>query len=318
MNTTTECRHSLEQSTPITTALKFSVVTPLRQWVESFLRAKAAEQVSKNTIHFYGANLKVFLAWSEGQGIQRLEDITPDALRNFMLWLKDTGHNVGGIHGFYRTLRTLFRWYLVEVEPENWRCPTERVKAPKLVDEPLEAVSLSDVEVLYRSASGKMAARDRAILLVLADSGLRASELTSLDLQDVDVWSGSISVRCGKGGKSRTVFIGQRTRRALRLWLKQRSNVGSALFTSNEGTRLRYFGLRQVVKRLSAKASIKPPSLHSFRRCFAINFLRNNGDLLSLSRLLGHAGLSLLSRYASQSTDDLAIQHASHSPIDRL
>jgi site-specific recombinase XerD len=306
-----------KQSTPLITSTEFTVITPLVEWADTFLRAKQAEQVSRNTIHFYGANLKNFLSWCDSQFVRTVEELTADHLRMFLLRLKETGHNPGGIHGHYRTIRTFLRWYAVEVEPEGWRNPCERVKAPRLVDEPLAAVSLEDVERLFKAASGNMASRDQAAVLVLADSGLRAAEFLALNIDDIDGFTGEIRVKHGKGKKSRTVFIGKRTRRALRSWLKQH-DTGAALFTSDEGTRLTYSGLRQTVRRLSVKAGIPYPPIHSFRRCFAINFLRSGGDLLSLQRLLGHSDLSLLGRYAKQNTDDLAIAHSAHSPVDRL
>jgi site-specific recombinase XerD len=305
----------IKQSTPLLVATEYKVITPLAEWATTFLRAKQAEQVSRNTIHFYQANLKVFLAFCDSQYIKRMEDVTADTLRAFLLWLKEEGHNPGGIHGHYRTVRTFLRWYEVEVEPEGWRNPCEKVKAPRLADEPLPAVSLEDVEKLYKATSGNMASRDRAAVLVLADSGLRAAEFLGLNVDDVDSFTGEIRVKHGKGSKSRTVFIGKRTRRAVRAWIKQR-RTGLALFTSDESTRLTYGGLRQIIRRLSVKAGIPQPPIHSFRRCFAINFLRAGGDLLSLQRLLGHSGLSLLGKYAKQNTEDLQRAHGEHSPMD--
>ena len=260
---------------------------------------------------------RLIITWCNSQFVRTVEELTADHLRMFLLWLKEEGHNPGGINGFYRTLRTFFRWYAVEVESEGWWNPCEKVKAPRLADKSLPAISLEDVEKLYKGASGNMASRDRAVVLTLADSGLRAAEFLALNTDDVDGFTGEIRVKHGKGKKSRTVFIGKRTRRALRLWLKQH-DTGAALFTSDEGSRLTYSGLRQIIRRLSVKAGVPYPPVHSFRRCFAINFLRAGGDLLSLQRLLGHSGLTLLGRYAKQNTDDLAIAHGAHSPIDRL
>jgi site-specific recombinase XerD len=308
-----------EQRTIQIVATEYKVVTPIRQWADTFLRAKQAEGLARGSIRFYAENLKNFLVWCDGQYIKQAEDLTAEHLRMFLLRLKDEGHNSGGVHAAFRSTRAFLRWYAVEVEPEGWRNPCDKVKAPRLADVPLPAASLDDVEKLYRAASGKMGGRDRAVVLVLADSGLRAAELLALNVEDVDGFTGEIKVRCGKGGKSRTVFVGRRTRRALRAFMRQCDNLGPPLFTSSEGgARLRYPGLRQIIRRLSVKAHISQPPIHSFRRCFAINFLRSGGDLLSLSRLLGHSGLSLLARYANQNTADLQRVHMEHSPIDRM
>jgi integrase/recombinase XerD len=308
-----------EQRTIQIVATEFKVVSPIAEWAETFLKAKRAEGLAKGSIRFYAESFKSFLSFCDLRCVRQVEEVDADTLRAFLLWLREQGHNPGGIHGHYHSVRAFLRWYAVEVEPEGFRNPCDRVKAPKLVDIPLPAVELETVERLCRAASGAMATRDRAILLTLADSGVRAAELLALDLEDVDSFTGEMRVRCGKGSKSRTVFVGRRTRLALRAYLKQRDILSEALFLSSEGgARLRYPGLRQVVRRLSQRAGLpKPPPIHSFRRCFAINFLRNGGDLLSLSRLLGHSGLSLLARYANQNVDDLQRAHASHSPIDR-
>jgi integrase/recombinase XerD len=274
--------------------------------------------VSLHTLAYYRADLRNFLKWCDSQTIKQVEELTADHLRSWLLHLRET-HNPGGTAGHWRAARSFINWYEQEVEPDNWKNPTKKVKAPRLVDEPLPAVSIEDVEALYRAASGKMAARDKAIVLMLADSGLRAAEILGLSMEDVDGLTGEIKVKHAKGSRFRVVFIGRRSRMALRAWTKTRGDVGSALWiTSNEGTCLSYGGLRQVISRLSVKAGLpKPPPIHSFRRCYCLAMLRSGCDLLSLSRLMGHSSLLLLSRYAKQNTQDLAVAHAAHSPIDR-
>ena len=87
---------------------------------------------------------------------------------------------------------------------------------------------------------------------------------------------------------------------------------------TRDGGRLTYAGLRQVVRRRAEKAGIPEPGLHAFRRAFCLACLRNGMDLVSLQRLMGHADLSLLRRYADQSADDLHAAHARAGPVDRL
>jgi site-specific recombinase XerD len=298
--------------------VEFRELTTLGEWAGTFLRARSAEGVSTNTIIYYRRSLKDFLTWAESQYIQTVEEITAEHLRTFLIRLRETGHNPGGIAGHYRALRAFWNWYEVEVEPQGWRNPCKKVKPPKVGDLSLPVASIADVEKLYRAASGRMAARDRAIILTLADSGLRAAELLSLDVVDVvDEYAGELRVRCGKGQKSRTVFIGKRAGRCLRTFLKQRNSRASALFISDDETRLTYSELRQIVRRLSVTAGIPHTPIHAFRRFFAINFLRGGGDLLSLQRILGHSGLSLLGVYARQNVDDLRAAHAGASPMDR-
>ena len=307
-----------KQTTPLHTTTEYRVLTPLTEWMSTFIRARQAEGLSTHTLAYYRQDLKNFSEWCDSQFVRQVEEITADHLRMFLLRLKETGHNPGGVHGHFRAVRAFLNWYEIECEPEDWRNPVKRIKPPKVSDEPLEAVPLADVEKLYRATSGRFAARDRAIILTLTDSGLRAAELLGLNVEDIDSFTGEIRVRCGKGRKSRTTFCGKRARRCLRSWLKARGAQPGALFVTDEESRLSYGGLRQVIERLASRAGIERPSIHAFRRTFAISFLRNGGDLLTLSRLLGHSGLSLLARYAKQNTDDLARSHGEHSPIDGL
>ena len=78
-----------------------------------------------------------------------------------------------------------------------------------------------------------------------------------------------------------------------------------------------YWGLRQIVRRRSSAAKVETPTLHSFRRAFALNMLRAGVDIFSLQKLMGHADLQVLRRYLAQTTDDIAAAHRIGSPVDR-
>jgi len=93
-------------------------------------------------------------------------------------------------------------------------------------------------------------------------------------------------------------------------------NPNSPLWVTNKHNRLTYWGLNQIILRRAEEAHIEKPSLHDFRRAFALNFLRNGGDIYSLQNLMGHADLQVLRRYLAQTTDDLHIAHRKFSPVD--
>lgn len=292
----------------------------LRRWALAFLNAKKADGLSPTTLRAYTHCVNPFVEWCALRNVDTVEGITPDVLREFMLSLEERGRGPGGRHIFYRVVKTFLLWWNTETEPENWRNPFLKVKAPKLdKDAPLQTVDMADVEKLLAAVNaGRWARRDRALLLTMLDTGVRVSELTALNVEDVDPYTGTVLVRQGKGGKSRSVFLGAKARRAVRAWLTVRPppNTGP-LFSNDDGNRFKREGIRQVLVRLSKRAGIQPPTPHSFRRAFALNFLRNGGDLLSLQRLMGHASLDLLYRYARQTQDDLQAAHGKNSPVDR-
>ena len=146
---------------------------------------------------------------------------------------------------------------------------------------------------------------------MLLDTGLRASELLALKVGDITFNSGAVLVQHGKGGKSRTVFLGRRSRRAVREYVTE-SKVDDLLFPFT------YTGLRTMLQRRCKDAHIDYLSPHSFRRAFALSMLRDGCDIYTIQRLMGHADLQVLTRYLKQNTDDLRIQHGRHSPADRV
>jgi integrase/recombinase XerD len=85
-----------------------------------------------------------------------------------------------------------------------------------------------------------------------------------------------------------------------------------------KGTRLTYWGLRQIVRRRAEKAGVRLPSLHSFRRAFALYTLGNGADIYSLQTLMGHSDLTVLRRYLKQTEADLREGHRRARPVDNL
>ena len=102
----------------------------------------------------------------------------------------------------------------------------------------------------------------------------------------------------------------------MRKYLRTRGDNSEALWITQHGERLTYWGLRQIIRRRADSGNVKPPSLHSFRRAFALNMLRAGVDIYSLQKLMGHADLQMLNRYLAQSTEDIAAAHRIGSPVD--
>jgi len=186
----------------------------------------------------------------------------------------------------------------------------------------LEPVPAEHVKGMIRTCRRRafFGDRDRAILLCLLDTGCRAGEFAAISIGDVDLSTGQILIRAGKGGEPPMVFIGAKSRRALAAYLRHLGERdGSApLWVSNEAKRLSYSGLRDIVRRRAKRASVPAPTLHSFRRAFALVCLRGKMDVYSLQRLMGHADLTVVRRYLAQTVEDVRKAHARSGPVDRL
>lgn len=293
----------------------------IHQEVNDFLIDRETRNLTDKSLAWYRNSLKVWLAFLDQNAVMSTANLTAKDLRAFLVFLKDRGHSAGGRANIFGAVRAFLRWYKDEYELTDWN-PLDKVAAPKKPTEVKKPIELSDFQrMLAVCKGGKLAAvRDRALLLVLLDTGLRKQEVTDLNVGDVNLANGEIYVRSGKGGKSRTVFMGKKTRRAVTAYLRMRKGVTaeSPFWATEQGDRLAYSSVRQVIRRRAEEAGIKEPGIHDFRRAFALNFLRNGGDVATLRRLLGHSNLNVVLRYLDLVKDDLQVSHGKFGPVDNL
>ena len=291
----------------------------LQDWIEVFLHSCRSRNLATGTIEFYGKKLNTFIQFCSDIAIININQITTDNIRQFLIYLAEKKHKPAGIHCYYRALKTFLRWYEFEVEPPEWRNPINKVKAPIVPLEPLDPVSIETIKAMIGTCKrGRLSdARDKAILLVLLDTGMRLAEFLALNKEDIDPFTGTVFIRIGKGRKPRNTYLGDKSRQVLRRYMKERKDFSPAVWVSKSGERLTETGLRMMLRRRSAKAGTPVPSPHDFRRAFALERWRSGVDILTLSRLLGHSSLQVLSRYVKQAGEDLEQVAKQSSPVDR-
>ena len=203
----------------------------LLNWLEAFLIDRKAAGVADGTLRFYRQKIKLFSDYCDAMTVKQIGQITPSFLRQYLLYLEESGHNAGGRHAAFRMIRAFFLWYEDEVEPQGWSNPIRKVKAPRVPVEPLEPVSFDIVNQMIKTCPRNTFTgdRDAAILLCLLDTGARASEFLSINLEDINQARGDILIRQGKGRKPRTVYIGKLSKRAHRRDLRNRWDDSAAL-----------------------------------------------------------------------------------------
>jgi integrase/recombinase XerD len=216
----------------------------------------------------------------------------------------------------------------------------KRVPAPRYQTPPVEPFSKEEIEKLLKvcdfcdeaetdkrrkfTMRRATSYRDRAIILTLLDSGVRASELCSLKIGDLDISTGRVTIKPGpsggaKGKKGRTVFVGKSTRRAIWRYLASREDDDDSdapLFLGKHGRPIAHDALRQVIHALGEKAGIRKAYPHRFRHTFSITYLRSGGDLFTLQALLGHNSLEMVQIYARIAEIDIEQAHRRASPAD--
>ena len=196
--------------------------------IDSFLIDRQARDLSRHTIRFYREFLRTFNQYCTIHSVSFIQQVTPDFLRRYFLAFGEK-HNPGGVHGAYRSLRAFFQWLVKEeIMAAHWKNPMQKVKAPKVVLGPLDPISIEDIRALINTCQrgNLIGERDRAIFLFLLDTGARAQELCNMNIKEIDMNTGAVMIRYGKGGKTRMVFMGRKTRRALRAYLRMRQDRG--------------------------------------------------------------------------------------------
>jgi len=289
----------------------------LESSIRSYLRhIHLNENCSPETVRAYGSDLREFRTFLEhaiGRG-GRLDPKKIDrlAIREFLGELHRRGSKRSTVARKLAAIRSLFRYLkregIVALNPAaSLATPRQERRLPRQlsVGEMTHLVEMPD-------ASTPLGSRDRAILELLYASGVRVSELTSLELDDLDLGEGMMRV-LGKGRKERMVPVGSKAVTAVRAYRRRRADLeprpGSgkdALFLNFRGTRLNARSVRRIVNRyIRACAIERKVSPHTLRHSFATHLLDAGADLRSIQELLGHASLSTTQRYTHVSTERL-------------
>lgn len=299
---------------------------PLRDLVDEYCVALEVGGRSRRTIDWYRGYLDEFVGFAGRDGRSpTLDDLTPATSRRWLLAIQVARTSPlapNSMAGRVRTLRAFGGWVQRELTLDAH--PLAGLPLPKLPDVLVESLREREMRALVAAAGDRSRdpVRDRAIVLLLLDSGLRLGELVSLRVGDLDLVEGRCRV-VGKGAKERIVPMGGRSRRALRAWLMTRgaSKGDTPLFIGRRGEVLSPRGVQLLVGRLARAAEISTRcSPHVLRHSFARAFLANGGDVFTLQRILGHSptSLQITRRYVQLLDDDVRAVHRRASPMDRL
>lgn len=249
---------------------------------------------------------RYYAKWLSSNGTTEpsLDDFTTFNLRKYLYYLHSLNYRPRTIRGAMIALRGLGT-YLVEhkVLKEN---PVLAVRLPKLDAARREVVSTEEVVALMdaceKQADPFRVALSRAVLSVFVYCGLRRQECLDLKVEDVNLRERSITVRQGKGRKSRTVYPHESCLTALREWMRARPVEFKQdwLFCFDRSKRVHHSGLKVMLRQIKAIAGLgEAPHIlpHSIRHWCATNLLRNGADLRSIQAFLGHASLNTTSIY---------------------
>jgi integrase/recombinase XerD len=279
--------------------------------VLDFILSRRGMNCSPRTISWYQYLLKRIVKFLQNKDITEPEMITRCHVNAFLTELSNQGKSSSYIHGYARVIRTFLGFLLKEgyiSEKVNFDMPIYRRRRQRVYTE-------EEMRIILNSCEHP---RDKAIITLLVDSGIRLSEVLSLNWGDIDFNTGAIKIDNGKGGKFRTVVAGINAQRAL---IKYRSSLAPSskdpVFQTIHGYRFSESGLRSWFNRLSKKAGIHITP-HALRRTFATMALKAGMDLIRLQQLMGHADLDTTRQYIQVLDVDLIEAHKNHSPIEYI
>ncbi len=267
-------------------------------------------RASDHTLAAYGRDLGTLARFCESRQLALWQDLQPADLREH---IADRHRDGLGSRSLQRTLSAIrgFFDHLVR-QGEIQRNPATGLRAPKA---PRSLPRVLDVDqvigILDAAPEAGLELRDLAMWELFYSSGLRLSELTGLDLTDLDLREGSVLVRHGKGRKTRHVPLGTCARQAIERWLAVRGGLvgdeAEAVFLSRQGKRIAprtvQMRLEHWQRKLGVAERLHP---HRLRHSFASHLLESSGDLRAVQELLGHANLSTTQIYTHLDFQHLA------------
>lgn len=299
-------------------------------WHESEGHSRKTESVYKKTLAPFFAYLK-----SDHQ-IEDVNDIQLEHLRAWLVWLRNTPgqhdkpRSSKTIESYCRQVMAFLRWCVEEELIDH--DPTARLKLPKAEKKHIRVYSDDEVRQLHEACvpprnglrpevQRMLAARNRAILWVLLDTGMRAMELCGMRFMDLDRKRGTVYIM-GKGAKERKVLLGQRGYHYLCAyldhWRGEPDSQEERLILNDDGSPIGEQTIQKLFMRLKKAAGItdKRVSAHTCRHWYAIRFLLKGGKLFALQRHLGHESLEMVKVYAYITDQDAEEEKRKYSPAD--
>lgn len=282
-----------------------SVSTSTNDLVESFLDAKFAAGRSVRTIEAYRQRLGYFTTWLHTREITRV------TLRGYLKHLQEQELSDTTRASYFRDVSVFCNWLVDERVWDSNPAYKLALRVPKLMPANYSTEQIARLLLVCDL-------RDRAAILILLDTGIRAGELCSLRRDSVD--QAGVFVVHGKGNKDRRVFLSCPAREALAEYVTTRRDASPWLWPNRYGEPITRNGLYQAIRRAAVRSGIRDETrrlVHAMRITFARSYIQEGGDLSSLAALLGHSSLTMTQHYAQLDDDELGELKARINPLGR-
>jgi len=307
----------------------------LAEFISRYELSNYADGKSPKTIGWYSDILKSYVRYRKENGCPLdLSKFNMDSVREYILYLrrkpKFAGHpftpeqdeavSAQTIRGHIRGLKAFSTWLYRSGHTRQNRL--QFLKLPKAVTKIMEPLTPQEIENIISSINrnSPTGSRNHAIFVTALDNGLRASEIASITLGQLDMKRGFIKVT-GKGNKERIVPIGEFVRMTLWNYVAHvrpdpANSACDNLFLSRHGKAITANTIKLTFTRLAKHSGVERFHGHLCRHTFAINYLLNGGDIFSLREILGHSSLEMVNRYLHFTSSQITDRHHKYSPMD--
>lgn len=257
--------------------------------------------MSSNTVQGYHHDVKKFLIFIENKEVKRATRVKPEHIINYLVYEKATGKSDSTLNRYLVAIKCFFN-YLKKTKIVE-KDVTFDVKPPKIHNKPPKILTKNEITLILQQPNIKTFSglRDRAILELLYSSGLRASELCDLELEDIT--QSSVRISCGKGKKTRTIPMTENAAQWIAAYVNEYRGIEEGyLFLTMNFKQMRRQLLCEIVNTYAKKAEIKGVTPHTFRHACATHLLEEGAGISMIQILLGHNSLATTQKYAHLSS----------------
>lgn len=294
----------------------------LTECIDEFLIEQRVRGNSAATVDYYSRTLRFFRDFI---GEVEIADVTLSDCRQYYLSLVEEDITTVSVQTYIRGLRAFLNWCYESEYTDVDICA--KFKLPKATRKVIDVLTDREVSSLLNSLSGDdwLAARNRLIVALMIDSGLRLHEVVTLTRNCVHVDEGYLVVQCGKGDKQRIVPFGSSTAKFIREYTRLVNfppGLESLLIKVSD---IRYgyepisdVTIKQLFRKLKERSGIRRLKPHLLRHTFATRYLENGGNIYTLQAVLGHTSLEMVKRYLHLATSRIRSDFYKFSPLDNL
>ncbi len=260
------------------------------------------KNASKSTLSSYERDLKRLTAFLDSKGIKRPDEVTATALNSYILFLEREGFSTATISRNVASMKAFFHYVLeIHMTKED---PTKMIKAPRIDKKAPEILTVAEVERLLQQPDGSTAKgiRDKAMLELLYATGMRVTELITVQMEDLNL---KLSyVVCRDEEKERVIPFGPAAQKAILQYLEEsreqflKGRDSGFLFVNCSGHSMSRQGFWKLMKQYAKEAGIKADiTPHTIRHSFAAHLVQNGADLKAVQEMMGHADIATTQIY---------------------